>query len=313
MMIRTYPFGWLTSFVTEDIRQKPEKLSLYMGLTRQDWHYAGLVLAVVEFHEDREALHEYLQDDLFTQKRLRILTSVGASHPRRMLKLLPKLRGDLWRPATYRRLMELCADEETYEFFKHRKSIQRKHVFWLMRLPDGFRHVAIIDRLQKGWKADEISFAISIVKHIRHDLSNEQILKSLSSYQGRSIQGWVMRHLRQLSFPECPWAGTNSIRPLRSFDELKRTALEFDNCIRTYLIKILRGNAYFYRYEKNGKGVAVVEVITLPAMGWVVNEALGPHNETLPHSVKREIAQAFSDGGITIPPMTIEPEYWLND
>ena len=314
-MTPTHIFGWLTPYMRRIFERDPAWATRCFNMSRADWHYVALMMALMHERLDDEDALFWLADRLFSEKRTRLLAEINADVPRRAFNLLPKMSGRIWRPAVYRRLCEMMTQHNCAAWLSHTKRISRRHVMALWRLPDSYRHPAVISRAtSKRWRETlhELCFAIDCVRRIRKDMTLAQILKSLETKKKLSPERWVVDHYRQLNFPEAPWAGTDYLRPLITFDDLQRSALEFKNCIRTYLKAVLRGTSYFYRYEKNGKGVAIAEITLLPGIGWTLNDVLGPDNDEVKPGVLREVEKLFSQGGLMVAPQSIEPEYWLN-
>lgn len=312
MTIRSYPFGWLTPHLARLCELNPYFRDKLFAFTRGETHYLAMSLAFMgDLADDREAL-AWFAEAWPEMKRIRLLERVLDNAPSGIASLPPRLAGRLWRPATYRRLAEMMRDNGARKTLRHMTVIDRRHVFYLSRLPEAFRKEQVLRRIKRKGDIHDIVFAIEIVRRVRPDLTDRQIFETLARSKDSNIRSWVMRHYQNLSFPPAPWAGTEVLRPLTSYDDLADAAREFKNCIRTYLLAILRGDAFFYSYKPGGRPAAVVEVKKTPGLGWVVHEALGPDNERIGGVDRGKIIGAFAEAGITPAPQAVNPSVWFD-
>lgn len=308
MIIRTYPFGWLTPALAPILRETPSRLDDYLSLTRSDWHFLGLIASALGDKLTCPRHFAAIEREWLTRKRKDVLADVAPQAPAALVKLVPKLQGSLWRPATYRRLLSLAADPSAYAVLKRRERIDRRAVFVVSRLPSNLRTGGVLDRVRRPSDAQELVFALDVVKHIRSDLSEREIIRSLNQLKGRknAIRRWVNGHYQHAPLPPAPWEGTASLTPVTSYAGLKRLALEFDNCVRTYHIDVLDGRSYFYRYAEGGKPVATVELQSLPHVGWSVGDIEGLKNASVSSRVIGIIRAAFAEAGIGVLPPNID-------
>jgi hypothetical protein len=312
MLIRTHPFGWLTTAIANHLEINPQRISHFLSLSRADWHFAAFIFAHCEEEISDPARFAKIEARLFTTSRRALLREFAPHAAPAILNMLGRMDGKIWRPTTYRKLAVLTQNKASLNWLKHCQRLSRKHVFWLSRLPEQYQVPAVMDRLSLGDRVDELCFAIEVVKRIRTDLSEKEIMRTLEQANKQSLRGWVSRHYTHLCFPPCPWEGNEFLKPLKNFKALQKTALEFKNCLRSYLNRVLQGNSFFYRMEKDGKGIAVVEIYNLAGIGWVVNDCSGHKNANVSAAIKRELTLAFQEAGITTPPPIIDPEYWMD-
>lgn len=308
MTIHRHHFGWLTHFISTVTHDRPDRLVHYLSLTRKDLHFVGLIGALADIDTASDDKLLWLDAQLFAVPRRKLLACIAPDLDKAILKLPGRLSGRLWQAQSYRRLASLCSEPTASKWLRHRRCIRRRQVHWLGKLPPAFRCDTVMKLIGKRTSVENVCFAIDIVRRIRPELTDAQIVKSMEGIQHGYVDGWVTRHYRHVSFPPAPWPGTEALRPLTSFDQLRRSALEFKNCIRTYLDQILSGTGYFYRFEKDGKGVAIVELRRVPGVGWVVNEMLGPDNDELSIHTRTEIRAIAVENGLLI-----APQSWLVD
>ena len=91
MTIRTYPFCWLTPYLVPVFEREPSRLADYLALRRRDWHYVGLIVALMgEMAEDADHFAA-IERGLLSRKRKDVLADVAPDVPAAVLKLVPKL------------------------------------------------------------------------------------------------------------------------------------------------------------------------------------------------------------------------------
>lgn len=158
----------------------------------------------------------------------------------------------------------------------------------------------------------EVTFAIEVVRRVRLDLTDRQILSSLERADGSYIYDWVMRHYEHVPFPEAPSGaipvGTGAVlRPIGAYSEMSAVAHEFDNCVRDRLWRVLKGDSALYRYTPLGGGDgAIVELRRAPIIGWTLEEAAGPNNTPLPGKDREIIFAALRNHGFRIAPQAYD-------
>ncbi|NRA29282.1 MAG: hypothetical protein HRU11_03390 [Parvularculaceae bacterium] len=296
--IRTRPFGWLTELLLPVFEQDPARMRVWLSACRHEWHFVGLVIALV----DDDELFPEIEPFFFAEKKKDIW---GAVHPEldpRLVKLTGKLRGDLWQPQSSRRLLELMNDPAAARLLLKARSINRRKVMALARVPGPLRCSAVYERLKTAGDAERLTFAINLVERIRPDLSREEVLRNLAQTSGQvSLEGWARQHFRAVSFPAPLWAGTDVLKPLDSWVAVQKTALEFKNCIRGYVRDVLSGSCYLYLYD-DGAGIkAVVEFIRLADDLWAIGEINGPDNNMLSSVGEAKVVQEAAGVALKLP------------
>ncbi len=315
-------YGWLTPYLAR-LAVENERLSArLLTLTRRELHFVGLCLSLMrDAREDPDHLGAFARGlDIVTRRTLiedacalgNIAFAPGLD------KIAAKLAGRAWRPASYLRLAALMHERSARKALAHRKRISRGDVITLARLPADYRSEGVCKMIKHRRDLTEVLFAIELVRRVRTDLDDRRILASLEKAEPRNMREWVMKHFERAPFPAPPTgpimlAGVEAMRPLTCYADLARAAREFDNCIRTYLWAVLKGDAYFYRYapEAGGKGVAIVELRKAPVIGWVVHEALGPSNDALNGADRAAIIAAFRNIGVPPAPQAVSPNAWF--
>ena len=315
-------YGWLTPYIAAMAASNPSFAARALSLPRGEQHFIALLLALMgNERDDDDHFAAFVRDYGSTSRKalLRDASLLGnVAAPPSLAAVAFRLAGRIWRPRAYLRLAALMQEPHARKTIGHMPSVSRRQVAILSRLPAGFRTRSVLRLIKRRRDLPEVLFAIEIVKRIRTDLTDRQILTSLAHADPTHIRGWVMRHYEHAPFPPAPRDairvdGVDILRPLASHDELARAAREFENCIRDDLWHILKGDAYFYRYApKGGKGAAIVELRRVPVMGWVVHEALGPKNDPISASARLAIVAAFRAHGIGTAPQAQDPQAWFD-
>lgn len=316
------PYGWLTPYVAQLAARNPGVAARVLRLRRNELHFIALCVSLMgERRDDADHFAAFARD--YDRLRRRIVLrncAIGADHPvsPRLADLAQKFAGSIWRPSAYRRIAALYEEPRARKTLAHLPSISRRQALVLARLPAEFRTQGILKRIRRPRDLPEVLFAIEIVRRVRTDLTDRQILASLERGRTEYLRGWVLRHYEQAPFPPPPTGalvvnGVDAIRPLACYDDLARAAREFDNCIRNSLWQVLKGDTYFYRYapEAGGKGVAIIELRRAPITGWIVHEALGPSNDTVTAPHRQAILAAFRNADIPAAPQAAHRDAWF--
>ncbi|GJL94081.1 MAG: hypothetical protein DHS20C05_04860 [Hyphococcus sp.] len=321
------PYGWLTPYIAGIAAHNEAFAARVLLLRRDELHFIGLCLSLMgDARNDADHLGAFARGfGVVTRKTL--LMNSGDLGGRKvcagLAKIPAKLAGAPWRPASYARLADLMNETSARKTLGHLGRIKRRDVLTLGRLPYAYRTSGVLKLIKKPKELSEVLFAIEVVRRVRADLDDRQILASLEKVETSYLREWITGHYEHAPFPEAPVqtayggalviGGVEALRPLWCYEDLARGAREFDNCIRTYLLAVLKGDTYFYRYapDPGGKGIAIVELKRLPAVGWIVHEALGPKNKNISGVHRAAILAAFREIGIGAAPQASNPNAWL--
>lgn len=296
--IRTRPFGWITDIVLSGIERDPARLRVWLGASRAEWHFAAMVFALARDDADFTEIEEML----FARKKKDVLHCAAPEADLRLVRLAAKLTGRIWRPRTYRKLAELMEEPRAAKLLLRSRSITRRRVAALGKVPAELRLPAVFERLERSSDADKLVFAVTLVERIRPDLRRAAVLRSLAQTpKSVSLETWARRHFREASFPDPPWKGTAKLKPLMSFADLHRFALRFRNCIRSYARDVFAGSAYLYVYDDGAGTEAVVEFVRVADDLWIVDEINGPANEPLSKAAYDRVVAEASAAALTLP------------
>ncbi|WP_375201024.1 hypothetical protein [Hyphococcus sp.] len=316
-------YGWLTPYIAALAARNARIAACALTLKRRELHFIGLCLALMgDKRDDADHFAAFAADYGRLPQRSVLANHIDPSGPAyspKVVTLASRLAGAPWRVNGYRKLEALFSESHARKTLRHMPAITRRTVAILWRLPPEYRTTGVLKMVRRRRDLSEVIFAIEIVRRVRIDLDDRQIIASLEKADGGYIREWVMRHYERIPFPEPPTPalvidGVEALRPLACFDALAEAAREFDNCIRDYLWRVLKGDTYFYRYAPKAgeKGVAIVELRRAPVIGWVVHEALGPKNDAIKGAERAAILSAFRKAGVGAAPQAVNPDAWFD-
>lgn len=311
------PYGWLTPYVAQLAANNAEIASRVLILTREELHFIALVLSLMgDGREDPCAIAD-LARALGRVPRKTVLCNFAPCADPGLTKLAAKLAGRVWRPSAYARVAALWSEPHARKVLAHLPSVSRRQAAMLARLPAPYRTRGVLKMIKERRDLKELLFAIEVVRRVRLDLTDRQILASLERADGSYISDWVMRHYEHVPFPEAPTGAISvgtcgTLRPIGTYSEVSATAHEFDNCIRRRHWRILKGDSYLYRYMPgDGREDAVIELRRAPVIGWTLEEAKRPKNAELLGVDREAIFKALREQGFSIAPQAHDRYAWF--
>jgi hypothetical protein len=296
-------YGWLTPHIAEMAASAPSISSRALSLPRDELHFIGLVIALASAPVDLAALARAIG----REPRATILASFAPACDARLARLVPKITGRPWRAPTYRRLAMLYAEPHARKVLSHLRAITRRVVLTLWRLPAPYRTRGVLAMIERPRDLSRVLFAIEIVRRVRTDLTDRQIIASLDRADSGYIRDWVEAHYERLPFPAAPTAALSDgrggvLRPVTTGEELIRWAREFDNCAANRLWRGLTGDTALYRYDVGDRPTAFVELRPVPGVGWAIEEAVGRANAPLAPEDRTALFNTFADAGVPAAP-----------
>ncbi|NNU17389.1 hypothetical protein HK107_13740 [Parvularcula sp. ZS-1/3] len=306
--IRTHPFGWMTPVIASALEERPERIFDWLGASRAELHFAGLVFALCESDVARAAI----EPDLFVLKKRKVLEKVAPDVPITVIALTAKLSGGLWRPQSYRFLAECCRKTPLLMALRKMRRIERRKLMAFASLPEALQQPFVYERLRNRSDAKALVFALTVVERMRPDLSMQEILRSLENAGPKvSVEVWVRRQTQPAFFPDPPWQGTERLKPIRNWEQLKEVALAFDNCVRTYVHDIRTGTSFLYVYEDEQGLKACVEFERMAPDLWAIGEINGVANKPLKASERQRVIDEAAGAALVMPDCN-SAERWLN-
>jgi hypothetical protein len=299
------PYGWLTPHIETMAAANPAIASRVLSLPRDEMHFIALAIALTGEDPAPACLRAFAQQIGCAPREAILRDFAGVDG--RMARLCSKLAGRPWRAPTYRRLAALFVEPHARKVLAHLPAITRRSVLTLSRLPAPYRTPGVLRMIGGPKHLSRVLFALEIVRRVRTDLTDRQILASLERARGADIRDWVEAHYERLPFPKAPVAtladGRGAVlRPVATPAELDRLAHEFSNCVDDRRWVALTGGSTLYRFEIDGRAAACVELKPVPGLGWAIEEAEGPGNESLSGEVRERLIALLASAGVAAAP-----------
>jgi hypothetical protein len=149
--------------------------------------------------------------------------------------------------------------------------------------------------------AELFEYVMAVVRRHRPDLDDAGLVAVVNELKrADDLSPWLRRILRHADLPPPPWAGSESITPLRSVAEIHAAGVELRNCLSDddRSLSAVLGQCCYYRV-RGRYGPAVVAVTCDPLLGaWRVESYRGPANAPLKPAAERHVLDAFAAAGI---------------
>jgi len=264
------------------------------------------VLAALELAAERDWELGRLGERLRLRKGTQLIAEHYGSDPSGYRNALAKLGPGAASPAFYARLhreFAAPADPRRLRLIRHLGLTGEKELDLLDRLDPVARLPNILHLVAQGRRDGVVrlnNLLIAIRTHCSRadDDALHRSLQRMTTYEQLSL--WVERTLYQADrFPLPPWPGTEKLRPLTSAQAMSACAKEFRNCLRSRVLTVLDGDAYYYRWQAPGQ----VAVLTFgPAFPRVLGEVevLGPRNEPVPAQTLAAIERELKPFGFSL-------------
>ncbi len=299
MSTQSGPFGWLSPAIAAITIHDPEFLQFAIALDGGQLHLLGLLLSHADTHGWSAAEWQAFGCAFRTESG-RTLIARFAQLPPALLNVTGKLKGTLWRPATYRRLGTLAREHNARKWLAHAVIIAPADLIVLSRLPPAFRTPKIVGAARHRRQLSELRYRIAIARRLLPGQS-DRVLARVIEQKGVKTQYWkfIEGLLERVDFPTPPWAGDEALRPVRSYQELAAAAVRLRNCLRDRLAHILAGNSAIYLYCAEGELAGAVEIGRHAIFGWEFEEMAGPDNNVLSAAHQRDVLRRLQAAGIS--------------
>ncbi|MEO1241009.1 MAG: hypothetical protein AAFX54_03800 [Pseudomonadota bacterium] len=304
------PYGWLTPYLEKIAAHNAGVAARLLRLNRTELHFIALCVALMgDKRDDADHLAAFASGiDRRTRKAL--FAEFAPAMDARLVRLAGKLGGRPWRARSYQRLAALYAEPHARKTLNHLPHITRWHLIALGRLPAPYRKPGVVRKLKSRRDLSCVLFGIDVVRRIRTDLNDRQIIASLEKSDTSYVRRWVEAHYERLPFPAAPTGALTDgqggvLRPVTTGAELMRASREFDNCVDTYLWEASTGASVFYRYDIGARAVAIAELKRLPGGYWAVDELLARKNAMITGAVRQTVLAMFKEAGIFAAPQVV--------
>jgi hypothetical protein len=231
-----------------------------------------------------------LADDIFSRPRSVVLAELwGTSFGK--LSFLKRLPGRVLLRRQYDRLVAIVLDPKRRDLLFHCTTISPAELDIISFFDQPTLAAASLRRVSKIG-AELFDYVMAVVRRHRPEIDDADLLTLLREL-GRSddLSIWVRRVLRNAGLPPPPWAGTQTITPLRTVAEIQATGIELRNCLfdDDQSLAAVLGQCCYYRVSGR-HGPAVVSVVCDALLGaWRIESYRGPANAKLKATAAKAI------------------------
>ena len=121
----------------------------------------------------------------------------------------------------------------------------------LRALPDDLQRENIIASLSSVRDAVDLRAFVAILEG--HGVDRSALIAALACTTGRDgIANVAQRWTLKVRFPDAPVPASAAYRPITTGEELRRAALRFRNCMRTYAANIMERRSSFALFQHGG-------------------------------------------------------------
>lgn len=224
----------------------------------------------------------------------------GDHPPGGVMKALGRMGEILWPGEGYMAFLDLFREEAACLLIRHMKALRPEVLSVVALLPPRLRMAPVMDILGTDrLAAADIAAAFAMALRVRGEASAGDITQrfaraktwaALFETAVQVVQPLVLAPV--LTPPELP----APFVPVRRFEMLSKTALEFRNCLRDYASDLAAGNMTVWVWRGEGGPAAIA--LRRDAAGWRLAEARGRDNADLADPVLIEIVTAVRAAGV---------------
>jgi len=210
-------------------------------------------------------------------------------------RALEKLGPAARRPPLYLALVRLLTDGGIgAKTTRHLRALADETIMTLVNLPERLRTEEALKTVENPSAA---AFFDWVLERIEGQEGKSELRSLEANLLKTSKPKTFLKALRLMvkilaaratTFPQPPWEGSEKLRPLKSFDDVKSAAHRFENCLERQIDEVLTGQEYFY--EWSGSEPAIVGLEHLLGDEWVVGQICGIDNEDVTLNTALEIA-----------------------
>jgi hypothetical protein len=249
-------------------------------------------------------------DALATWSARRLAARYAPNAPEGFVEALKRATG-VWTARDVECLIALLREGgEGQKALRHAQTVPVFLVAVLTALPAPLRRTRIVAHLPSRYLADLVA---RTVKHVWGRNPDAERLRRLALRLDRaasttSLFAWLIEDVGVGRITPPPIPGTKWLRPILDVSDIERTALKFQNCLRTRAPLMLRGQGAYY--EVLGQEPAVVEIVVGRGGLWRVGEirghANGPVSPELLAKIRAYLAQHGAQGFARPPTLALE-------
>lgn len=214
-------------------------------------------------------------------------------------RLLSRCRGGVWPAARYDQLAALLADQPRRAALARLARVRSKDVAVLAATPAALLRGPAMDVVfRHGLSAT--SYVLAGIRRRGPLISEPDVLGRLSRVKSfHDFAQAIHDALLDVPFPEPPWPGSATLRPLRTLREVHAVGEQFQNCLSdpSQALVALAGEMAIYVGEPRTGRVCASLVHDRALGSWRLGEIKGVRNARLSPAAAKSICRAFEWAG----------------
>jgi hypothetical protein len=219
-------------------------------------------------------------------------TLIADPCPTGLERILSSMPLPVWSFEDYRKLWSVMTCQKAMTVMRHAREVTPALVAVLYELPPILRTAKVCRHVRQPIEASVLARMCDTT-----DKAALLLVSITASGSRNDFYETVLKVVRKSDvFPAPPVIDHPDVRPILDLDDLRRTALAFQNCMRVYADQIAVGSLAFYVVE--GEERAVVSVKPLVGGRVVIDEMKGVGNTRLSDAAERRIRSIFQKHGM---------------
>lgn len=301
---RNLPKWFLTTVAELDFNFQPGLLAKLLRSSPHRRHTVAALIAIC-FPDRFDSYHSKASEmaqELASGRLGSLLQRWLPISPQGFLRALGRMNEDIENPDFYRKLFNAYSDPDRRDVvraLRHIRGLNSRMLSIVMGAPSSLLWSGGWQLVRNESERDDLVAAISTIKEYA-GATDVDISRSLTAALDHGsvtkfVQGWLGR----ASLPAPPDIGHPMIRPILTAAELRRAALEFQNCMAGYLLDALSGKDAFYLMDSpvHGRMVARISQDDVEAP-WRLTGVHMKRNRTPTFAASQWVAEQFASVGI---------------
>jgi len=293
-------YRWAHPAIEQMVRHLPTAALDFLQADATTRHYVALAVRGWEAHQGRsERVLRQLAEDIFSRPRPIVLAEIWGTGFGK-LSFLKRLPGRVLPRRQYDELVRTLLDPQLRQLLHECPKISTEELAIIAHFDEPILAAASMRMVSKIGKA-VFEYVLAVLRRHRPDLDDVGLVALLRELgRASDLSAWLRRALRHAGLPLPPWAGTETITPLRTVTEIHAAGVELRNCLfdDDRSLSAVLGQCYYYRvYGRYGP--AVVSIAFDPLLGgWRIESYRGRANAPLKPAAQRYLLEAFAAAGI---------------
>lgn len=176
------------------------------------------------------------------------VTLIAEPCPVGLERILSSMALPVWTSEDYRKLWALVTCQKAMTVLRHSREVTPALVAVLHELPPMLRAAKVCRHVRRPIEASVVARMCDTP-----DKAASLLVSITASGSRHDFYEMLLKVVRKSDvFPSPPPIDHPDVRPVADLDDLRRTALEFQNCMRAYADQIASGSLAFYVARQPG-------------------------------------------------------------